>query len=153
MANYMLNIAKGRFAEFCNRVDANDPTNSAIILVPLSATDTEANRQDDDDLATFLAAAPNEQASGGWVRKTLTDADLPAPAPNDASNYYAGTLPAVTWTGPTAGNNTVALAICYDADTTSGTDSNIIVMTVCDFAVTADGNDVILNAGDFARAS
>jgi hypothetical protein len=153
MANYMLNMAKGRFAEFLVRVDNNDPTNSAIILVPLSASDTEANRQDDDDLATFLAAAPNEQTAGGWVRKTLTDADFSAPVPDDANNRWNGTLPAVTWTAPTAGSNTTGLAICYDSDTTAGTDSNIIVIAHCDFVVTADGNDVVLNTGDFARAS
>lgn len=37
MANFVFNIAKGRVAEFFNRVDSNDPANSAIILVPLSA--------------------------------------------------------------------------------------------------------------------
>lgn len=65
MANFMFNIAKGRVAEFFNRVDSNDPTNSAIILVPLSASDTEANLQDLDDLAAVLAAAPNE-AGASW---------------------------------------------------------------------------------------
>lgn len=153
MANYLLNMAKGRFAEFAYRVKNNDPANSAIILVPLSATDTEANRQDDDDLATFLAAAPNEQTSGSWVRKTLTDSELAAVTPDDTNNRFALALPSVTWTAPTAGNNVVALAVCYDSDTTGGTDSNIIVISVHDFAVTADGNDVILTAGDADRAS
>lgn len=153
MANYMFNISKGRFVEFFNRVDSNDPANSAIILVPLSATDTEANRQDDDDLATFLAAAPNEQTAGGWVRKTLTDADLAAIAVDDTNNRFPATIPSVTFTGPTAGNNTVGLFVGYDSDTTSGTDSNIIPICHLDFNVTADGNDVVINAGDVARAS
>jgi len=149
----MLNISKGRFVEFFNRVDNNDPTNSAIILVPLSATDTEANRQDDSDLATFLAAAPNEQTGGGWVRKTLTDTETSAIAVDNTNNRFPATIPAVTWTAPAASSNTVALAVCYDSDTTSGTDSNILVISVHDFAVTADGNDVVLNTGDIARAS
>lgn len=153
MANYVLNIAKGRFNELMARVDSNDPANSAIILVPLSATDTEANRQDDDDLATFLAATPNEQTGGSWVRKTLTDSDLSTPAPDDTNNRYPATLPQVTWTGTTAGSNTVALAICYDGDTTAGTDANITVLAVVDFVVNADGNDVVLTTGDFARAT
>lgn len=153
MANYLLNIAKGRFVELMNRVDSNDPANSAIILVPLSASGTEAEAQDYDDLAALLGGTANEQSSGGWARKTLTDADLAAIAVDDANNRFPATLPQVTWTGPTAGNNTTGLAICYDPDTTSGTDANIIVLAHCDFAVTADGNDVILNAGDFARAS
>jgi hypothetical protein len=153
MANYVMNIGKGRTAEFFYRVKNNDPANSAIVIVPLSATDTEANRQDDDDLATFLAAAPNEQTAGGWVRKTLTDADLAAVTPDDVNNRFAATVPTITFTAPTAPNNTVAVAVCYDSDTTSGTDSNIIVCCVLDFAVTADGNDVQLVGGDVFRAS
>jgi hypothetical protein len=35
----------------------------------------------------------------------------------------------------------------------SPTDGGTIPLTHHDFAVTADGNDVILNAGDFFRAS
>lgn len=63
------------------------------------------------------------------------------------------TLPAVTWTAPTAGQNTTGLLVCYDPDTTAGTDANIIPISHHDFAVTADGNDVVLNAGDAVRAS
>jgi hypothetical protein len=152
MANYMVNMAKGRFVEFMNNVDTNTPTNSAIILVPLSASGTEAEAQDYDNLSTFLGGTANELTGNGWVRKTLTDADLSAIAVNDTSNYFPATLPQVTWTGPSAGTAT-GLAICYDADTAAGADTDIIVIAHCDFAVTSDGNDVVLNAGDYARAS
>jgi hypothetical protein len=153
MADFVFNIAKGRVVEYFNRVDSNDPTNSAIVLVPLSVGDTAANLQDMDDLATVLAATPNEQTAGGWARKTLTDADLSAIAVDDTNNRFPATLPQVTWTGPTTGSDTVALLVCYDGDTTAGTDSNIIPLTYHDFAVTADDNDVILNTGDCFRAS
>ena len=154
MANFAFNIAKGRAVEFYNRVENNDPTNSAIILVPLSASDTEANAQDADDLTAALATAMNEQTAGGWVRKTLTETQLAAlPAPDDTNNRYGIQVPSVTWTAPTAGNNTTGLLVCYDPDTTAGTDANIIPISHHDFAVTADGNDVVLNVGDFFRAS
>ena len=93
------------------------------------------------------------QTAGGWVRKTLTDAQTAAIAVDDTNNRFPASVPSVTWTAPTAGNNTTGLAICYDSDTTAGTDANIIVLVHCDFVVTADGNDVVLNAGDFFRAS
>ena len=35
MADFVFNIAKGRVAELYNRVDSNDPANSAIIIVPV----------------------------------------------------------------------------------------------------------------------
>lgn len=153
MANYGFNISKGRVAEFFNRVDSNDPANSAIILVPCSASDTEANAQDADTLTDALATAINEQASGGWVRKTLTDTELAAIAVDDTNNRMPATLPQVTWTAPTAGNNTTGLLVCYDSDTTAGTDANIIPISHHDFVVTADGNDVVLNTGPAVLAS
>lgn len=153
MANYVFNIAKGRVVEFMNRVDSNDPANSAIILVPLSASGSEAEAQDYDTLTDVLGGTANEQSSGGWGRKTLTDADLSAIAVDDANNRFPGTLPAVTWTAPTAGNNTTGLLICYDSDTTAGTDANIIPLVHCDMAITADGTDIVKNLGDFFRAS
>ena len=153
MANFVYNIAKGRVAEFFNRVDSNDPSTSAIILVPLSASGTEAEGQDYDTLAAVLAGTANEQTSGGWSRKTLTDSDLSAIAVDDTNNRMPATLPQVTWTGPTVGNDTTGLLICYDPDTGAGTDANIIPLVHDDFVVIADGNDVILNAGDVFRAS
>lgn len=154
MANFVFNIAKGRIVEYYNRVESNDPTNSALILVPLSASDTEANAQDADTLTAALATAMNEQTAGGWVRKTLESVQLAAlPAPNDTDNRYDVQVPEVTWTGPTAGSDTTGLLICYDSDTTAGTDANVIPLTHHDFVVTADGNDVVLNVGDFFRAS
>lgn len=155
MANFVFNIAKGRIVEFYNRAENNDPTNSALILVPLSQSGTEAQGQDLDDLAAVEADANfAEQTGGGWVRKTLESVQLASlPAPDDTNNRYAVALPSVTWTGPTAGSNTTGLLVCYDSDTTSGTDSNIIPLTHHDFVVTADGNDVVLNVGDFLRAS
>jgi hypothetical protein len=154
MANFMFNIAKGRFVEFMNRVDSNDPANSAIILVPLSASGTEAQGQDLADLAAVEADANfAERTTGSWVRKTLTDAQLAAIAVDNTNNRFPATLPSVTWTAPAAANNTTGLLICYDSDTTGGADSAIIPLAHCDFAVTTDGNDVVLNAGDYARAS
>lgn len=152
MSNYAFNIAKGRAVEFFNRVDSNEPANSAIILIPLSASDTEANRQDDATVEAFLAAAPNEQTEG-WSRKTLTDADLAAIAVDNVNNRFPATIPAVKWTAPTSGKNTTGVLVAYDADTTSGTDANLIPICHLDMAVTADGNDVEINAGDVLRAS
>jgi len=155
VADFVFNIAKGRVVEYYNRVESDDPTNSALILVPLSASGTEAQGQDLDTLAAVEADGNfAEQVGGGWVRKTLTATELAAlPSPNDTDNRYDIQVPEVTWTGPTAGSNTTGLLVCYDRDTTAGTDANIIPLTHHTFAVTADGNDVILTAGDWFRAS
>ena len=154
MANFMDNRAKGRFVEYFNRVKSNDPANSAIILVPLSQSGTEAQGQDLHTLAAYEADANfAERTTGGWVRKTLTDADLSAIAVDDTNNRFPATIPQQTFTTPAAGNNTTGLLVCYDSDTTAGTDANIEVICHLDFAVTTDGNNVVINAGDVARAA
>lgn len=153
MANVVFNIAKGRVVELYNRVKSNDPTNSALILVPLETSGlvADATMIDYDDLSTLLAGATNEQSTMG--RKTLTDSDLASlPAPDDSNDRYDVSLPTVTWTAAT-GNAISKILVCYDSDTTGGTDSNIIPLTLFDFAITPDGSDVQMTGGVFYRAS
>lgn len=154
MANYTFNVAKGRVAELYNRVASNDPANSALVLIPLSAQGSEAEAQDYDTVTAVLGGTSNEQTGGGWVRKVLTNTELAAfPAPNDTDNRYDLQVPEVTWSAPTAGSDTTGLLIAYDPDTTGGTDANLVPISSHTFAVTADGNDVVLNVGDFMRSS
>ena len=153
MANVVVNIAKGRVVELYNRVKSNDPANSALILVPLETSGLEADSVliDKDTLADLLSGATNEQTTMG--RKTLTDADLATlPAPDDTNDRYEVSLPSVTWTAA-SGNAISKIAVCYDPDTTGGTDANVIPLTIFDAAATPDGNDLVLNSGVFYRAS
>lgn len=153
MANIVFNIAKGRVVELYNRVENNDPTNAAIILVPIETSGLEADATliDVDTLSALIAGTTNEQTTMG--RKTLTDADLAAlPAPDDTNNRYEVSLPTVTWTAAT-GNAISKIAVCYDADTTAGTDANIIPITMFDFAQTPSGADIQMTTGVFFRAS
>jgi hypothetical protein len=148
-----MNIAKGRAVELYNRVKANDPANSALIIVPIETSGLEADSVliDKDDLSSFLSGATNEQTTMG--RKTLTDADLASlPAPDDTNDRYDISLPTVTWTAA-SGNAISKLLVCYDSDTTGGTDSNILPLTLFDFAVTPSGADIQMTGGTFFRAS
>lgn len=153
MANIVFNIAKGRVVEYYNRVKSNDPTNAALILVPIETSGLEADATliDVDTLAALIAGTTNEQTTMG--RKTLTDADLAAlPSPDDGNDRYDVSLPTVTWTAAN-GNAISKIAVCYDSDTTSGTDSNIIPLTMFDFAQTPSGADIQMTTGVFFRAS
>lgn len=153
MANIVFNIAKGRVVEFYNRVKGNDPANSAIILVPIETSGLEADATliDADTLTALLSGTTNEQTTMG--RKTLTDADLAAlPAPDDTNDRYDVSLPTVTWTAA-SGNAISKIAVCYDADTTAGTDANIIPLTMFDFTQTPSGADIQMTGGVFFRAA
>jgi len=153
MANIVFNIAKGRVAELYNRVKSNDPANSAIIIIPIETSGLEADSVliDKDDLAAVLSGATNEQSTMG--RKTLTDSDLAAfPAPDDSNDRMDLSLPTVTWTAA-SGNAISKLLVCYDSDTTGGTDSSIIPLTMFDFSQTPSGADIQMTTGVFYRAS
>jgi hypothetical protein len=139
VADITLNIALGRLVELYNRVKSNDPANSALVVVPL---------------ADVLALAVTERSTNGWNRKTLTDADLAAlPAPDDPNDRRDLDLPTMTWTPSGAGGNTTDLLVCYDADTTAGTDANIVPCTLHDWPMTADGSDQVATGVGFFRAT
>lgn len=156
MADFVFNIAKGRVAELYNRVDTNDPADSALIIVIIDANgDTDATMKDRDTLAALLGGTANEVTNGGYARKTLTDSDLTAFAPDDANDRVDLDIADQTWTGVAAGDSWTDLLVCYDNDTTGGDDTNIIPLTSHDFAVTPDGSDITaqVNSAGFFRAS
>lgn len=144
MADFVFNIAKGRVAEFYNRVDSNDPTNSALIIVVLATSGLEGDStlEDYDTLGALLAGASNEVTNSGYARKVLTDTSLSAFAPDDTNNRVDLDIADQTWTTVAAGDGWSKLLICYDGDTTGGTDTNIIPLTAHDFVVTPDGSDI-----------
>ena len=147
MANIVFNIAKGSVVDYFRRVDANDPANSAIVVVPVDAGATsDATARDFDTLSAVTGGGFTERSTSGWGRKVLTDTDIATPAVDDTGDTFSVTIPDQTWTAVSAGAVT-DLLVCYDSDTTAGTDANIIPLLLLDFAVTPDGSDVTADAG------
>lgn len=156
MSDFVFNIAKGRVVELYNRVKSNDPANSAFVLVPVDVgATTDATIKDFDTLSAITGGGVTERSTSGWGRKTLTDSELAAlPAPDDGNDRYDIDLPDQTWATVTAGAVT-DLILCYDSDTTGGTDANLLPLCQFDFAVTPDGSDVVaqIAAAGFFRAA
>lgn len=157
MGDFVFNIAKGRVAELYNRVDQSDPTNAVLVVVAINTTATDATLIDLDTLALVLADANTaEVANTGYARIVLDDTDLAAFAPDDGNDrvdldladfeFGAITDDDVDWTD---------LIICYDPDSTGGTDANIVPLCQFDFPITIDGSAVTaqLNTAGFFRAS
>ena len=142
MASGVFNVAKGRNNELVRRVDGNDPANSALIVVLFKLIVADGTLEDFDDLGAIIADAGNTEADfTNYARKVLTDADVSAPTVDDTSNHQQSQIPNQTHTnaGGTLDNDLVKMLICYDSDTTSGTDSGIIPMTYHDLVHTTDG--------------
>lgn len=152
MGDVVMNIAKGRVAHYATLPQTND----AIIVLLLKSSGLEADGTivDHDDLAALLAAANDEADFTNYVRKTAASVTVTV---DDTNNRVDVDFADITWTSAGgATNNTIgALLTTYDADTTSGTDSNIIPLTSHSFSVTTDGSDLTAQvaAAGFFRAS
>jgi hypothetical protein len=145
MSNLVFNQALGRVAYYASLPAAND----ALIVVPLESSGLVADSvmRDYDTLSDLLAGASNEQTTVG--RKTLASVSVTV---NDTDNRVDVDAADVTWTTPT-GNAVGAVVICYDADTGTGTDADLIPLTKHDLTWTPDGNNFTLTVTDFFRAS
>lgn len=145
MANLVFNASLGRVAYLASLPAAND----GLVLIALesSGLETDAVLRDKDDFAAVVAGTTNEQATVG--RKTLSGVTVTVNDTNDRVDIDAADI---TWTAPT-GNAIGAVVICYDPDTTGGTDADLIPLTKHDVVWSPDGNNFTLSIADFYRAS
>lgn len=156
MADLVFNISKGRVAELYNRVDTNDPANSVLTVIAWNTAATDATLRDLDTVAAIEAdASTAEITNSGYARKVLTDADLVAFAPDDVNDRVDLDIPDQTWAAVAAGTAITDISINYDNDSTGGTDSNQVPLTLHDFSVTPDGSDILaqIAAAGFYRAA
>jgi hypothetical protein len=162
MADFVFNISKGKAKALYENVENNAPANSAFVLVLLKTAQADDTLMDYDDLAALLAAGggtANVEANfTNYARKILTDADLAAvPAPDDVNNRLDLDLPDQTYVsaGGATNNTLVKLLVCYDPDTTSGTDATLVPITAHDFTPVTDGTDLVaqIAAAGFYRAA
>ena len=144
------NIAKGREVEFYERVNSNDPANSALILMLLrdGSSNGVSGLPDFDTFAAILAGGYTELSVAGYARKALTDADLAAWAPDDTADRVALSLPTQTFAALTAGQTIDIGVVGYDNDTTAGTDANIVPITAHELrifgtTIPTNGDDVL----------
>lgn len=145
MSNIVFNIALGKVAYYASLPAAND----GLVLIALESSGLEADSvlRDKDDFAAVVSGATNEQTTVG--RKALASVTVTVDDTSDRVDVDAAD---VTWTAP-SGNAIGAVVICYDPDTTTGTDADLIPLTKHDLSWTPDGNDFALTVSDFFRAS
>lgn len=157
MADFMFNRAKGRIVEFAERINGNDPANSAFIVLVLATAgiETDAVLRDKDSITDLVSGATSEVTNGGYARKTLDQAAGVSILYDDTNDRVDVDVPDQTWVGVAAGDGFNDVVIGYDSDTTAGTDANIIPCTVQDFVLVPDGSDITaqFNASGWIRAA
>lgn len=159
MADFVFNVAKGKPAEYAARVNANDPANSVFVVVVLKATgiSSDATLIDLTTLNGVLTSGSTAEATNsGYARKVLDNTSGITVTPDNTNDRLDVDFPDQTWTAvQTTGGAWAKLLVCYDSDSTAGTDTNIIPVTAHDFSVTPDGSDITAQVATsgFFRAS
>ena len=145
--SFVFNNAKGKVRYYAELPAAND----ALILVPLLAAglEAESTMKDYDDLAALLAGSTDEQTVAG--RKTLAGVSITV---DDTADVVLVDATDPVYTGVSTGGTVGAWLICYDPDTTTGTDSSLVPLTKHDLTWAPDGNSFTVNFGTgFYQAS
>ena len=157
MANLVFNRCLGRVTELAERVNANDPTNAvfSIMVLATSGIEADATLKDKDDFAAVVAGTTNEVTNSGYARKVLDQTGGITVTYDDTNDRVDVDFPDQTWTAVAAGDGWNDVVVGYDSDSTTGTDANILPMTLHDFVVTPDGSDITLQVATagFYRAS
>jgi len=136
----VFNVAKGAWAGWCRTVGS---ANAALTVVPMEQASLtgDATMQDYTTLADILAGSSNEQTTMG--RKTVTSCTVTVDTTNNRVDCDMDDL---TWAAA-SGNAVGSLLVCYDSDTTTGTDANIVPIASLDFPVTPTGIDITARFG------
>lgn len=148
MADIVFNVAKGRVNELHNRVDGSDPTNAVLVQVLLKTVQADATLRDYDTLDAILTAgggtANVECDFTNYARNVLDDTEVTATAPDDTNDRQDAEVPdwVIASAGGATNNTLVKLLICYDSDSTGGTDANIVPLTAHDLTETTNGQQL-----------
>src|SRR3990167_10587509 len=156
MANFLYNRGLGRGTEWAERVNANDPTNSALIIDVLatSGIESDATLKDKDDFAAIVSGTTNFVTQPS-IRKTLDNTSSITVTYDDSGDKVDVDFPDQTWTAVASGDGWNDIVVGYDSDTTGGTDTNILPHTQHDFVVVPDGSDItaqVATAGYFSAS-
>lgn len=130
-------------------MDGNDPANSALILVVIAASGIEVDAvlKDYDTLSALLAGTSNEVTNTGYARITITDSGLAAYTVDDTNDLITLPLANQTTAAISAGDSWSKLLICYDGDTTAGTDADIIPVKAFDIRDPTTGAAIAPSGG------
>lgn len=156
VADKIFNQALSRVRYFAEQVGVGNAA-FGMLLCKSAGLEADATLVDHDTIQSLLAGTTDECDFTNYARKTITSGVVVTV--DDTNNRVDLDAPDQTWVSAGgASNNTVAAAILYfDADTSSGTDANLIPVAKYDVTpnITTDGSNLLgqFNTAGFARSS
>lgn len=144
--DFVFNEARGKTGYFADLPGTSD----AFVIVPLLA-DGLADDGTLQDLATLAQVLTNASESPLGRITLASGVTRTVDNDNDWTNVDLDADP--VWAAA-SGDPLGAVVICYDPDTTSGSDTDIIPLTKHDFFVEPNGTDLIcqVSASGFYRS-
>lgn len=156
MANFVFNRGLGRTTEWAERINANDPAASELVLMVLATAgiETDAVLRDLDTFSAIVAGTTNEVTNSGYTKKVLDNTSSITVTYDDTNDRVDVDIPDQTWTAVAAGDGWNDIVIGYDP-VGAQTMTDILPATLHDFVVTPDGSDITAQVatGGFFRAT
>ncbi|MEV5977506.1 hypothetical protein [Streptomyces sp. NPDC052114] len=146
MPDFVFNTALGKVRYYAELPATND----ALVLIALESSGLESDSvlRDKDTFADVVSGTTNEQTPVG--RKTLASVTVTV---DDTLDRVAIDAADISWVSP-SGAAVGALVVCYDPDTTTGTDGDLIPLTKHGFSWNpGDGVTLNLAISDLYRTS
>ena len=153
MGDIVFNISKGRIRSYADLSLANDAL--VLVLLKSAGLESDAVLKDYDTLAAILAATNDECDFTGYARRNLAGVVINVDDVNDRVDLDATDPAAYTNTGGASQQSGKAV-LCYDPDTTGGTDADLVPIFAYDCVMTFDigvASTVAFNASGFGRAA
>lgn len=149
----VFNVSLGMWRYYLGLPAANDAL--VAVLLKSAGLVAEATLKDYTTLADLLAGASDEADFTGYTRLTIT-AGITI-TPDNANERVDGDMPDFEWAAAVrvTNNSLGKLLVCYDPDTTGGTDASLIPVTYHNFVTTTDDNGLLarISAAGFVRAA
>lgn len=154
MGDFIFNRAKGRFVEWAERVNSNDPTNAVFTIMVIDTSASDGTLLDLDSFDAILDDGDTaEVTNSNYARKVIDQSGGLTITYDDTNNRVDLDLPDQTWTAVAAGDSWTDGVVGYDSDSTGGDDEDVLPVSQHDFPITPDGGDITAQIATFARAS
>lgn len=144
MAAFVFNIAHGTHGYYAGLPAASDGL--ILVLLKLAGVESDATLEDYDTLSAILAAANDEADFTGYTRRTLATVSSTVNDTTNERDIDAADPSSYTNSGGSAQVCAKAV-VCYDPDTGTGTDADLIPLYCFDLNPSAPGVGVSFDPG------
>jgi hypothetical protein len=145
MANGVFNIARGKVGYYLDDAMGLSGANSKLVIIVLSLVEVDDTLNNYDDYAALLVGSNAEADATNYAKIEIAAAGVTLSV-DDSGNTAKVVIDAdQTWTSVAnddSNGDWNKLLVCWDPDSTGGTNADIVPLTYHDFTVTPNGGNI-----------